>query len=71
MTAFELQEQLQHLQAERAQAWFAGFVSDSAYIANLDDEIATTVVAYVGAVVAEIAVLRAELSAQRIGWTHP
>lgn len=61
MFAFEVQHQLQQLQAERAPAWFEGLVSDSAYMADLDDEIATTSIAYVGAVVTEIAVLRAEL----------
>jgi hypothetical protein len=65
MSAFEVQHQLRQLQAERAQAWFAGLVGDSAYMADLDDEIATTSVAYVGAVVTELAVLRAELFEQR------
>ena len=65
MSAFEVQHHLRQLQAERAQTWYAGLVSDSAYMADLDDEIAATSVAYVGAVVTEIAVLRAELSAHR------
>lgn len=64
MSAFEVQHHLRQLQVERAQAWFAGLVSDSAYMADLDDEIAATSVAYVGAVVTEIALLRAELFKQ-------
>jgi hypothetical protein len=65
VSAFELQHHLRQLQAERAQAWFAGHVSDAVYMADLDEEIAATSVAYLGAVVTEIAVLRAELSEQR------
>jgi hypothetical protein len=65
MFAVEVQHHLQQLEAERAQAWFAGLVSDSGYMADLDDEIATTSIAYVGAVVTEIAVLRAELFEHR------
>ena len=65
MSAFEAQHRLRQLQAERAQAWFAGLLGDSAYIADLDDEIAATSFAYVGAVVTEIAELRAELSERR------
>jgi hypothetical protein len=65
MSALEVQHHLRQLQAERAQAWFAGLAGDSAYMADLDDEIATTSVAYVGAVVTELAVLRAELFEQR------
>jgi hypothetical protein len=67
MSAFKAQLHLQRLQAERAQAWFAGLIGDSAYIADLDDEIAATRIVYVGAVVTEIAVLRAELSGPQIG----
>jgi hypothetical protein len=67
MSLFEIQHHLKQLQAERAEAWFAGLAGDSAYMADLDDEITTTSVAYVGAVVTEIARLRADLSGPQIG----
>jgi hypothetical protein len=65
MCALEVQHHLRQLRAERARAWFAGLVSDSACMADLDDEIAAASLAYVRAVVTEIAVLRAELFEQR------
>ena len=63
MSATELQVYLQELESERMAAALEGFVRDSAYMADLDDEIAETLHVYVGAVVTEIATLRAELSA--------
>ena len=67
MFATEMQNQLQQLQAERALASIEGLSSDSAYMADLDEEIAATRSAYVGAAVTEIASLRAELSGPQIG----
>ena len=67
MTAIELQNHLQGLQAERALASIEGLESQSAYMADLDDEIAATRHAYVLAAVTEIATLRAELSGPQVG----
>jgi hypothetical protein len=61
MSASEVQHHLRQLQAERAQAWFAGLFADSAYMADLGDEIAATSVAYGETAVTEIALLRAQL----------
>jgi hypothetical protein len=36
MSAFEVQHQLQQLQADRARAWFAELVRDAASVADLD-----------------------------------
>lgn len=58
---------LQELQAERALASIEGLASNAAYMADLDEEIAATRSAYVGAAVTEIASLRAELSGPQIG----
>ena len=62
-----MQDQLRHLQAERALALIEGLESNSAYMADLDDEIATTRHAYVGAAVTQIATLRAQLSGPQLG----
>jgi len=67
MFATEMQNQLQQLQAERALASIEGLSSDSAYMADLDEEIAATRSAYVGAAVTEIASLRGELSGPQFG----
>lgn len=44
-----------------------GLVADSAYLADLDDEIAVTQSAYVATAVTEIATLRAELAGPQVG----
>jgi hypothetical protein len=67
MSAIEIQAHLQQLQAERAQASIEGLAGDSAYMANLDDEIATTAHAYVAAAVTDIATLRNQLSGPQYG----
>jgi hypothetical protein len=67
MSAIEMQDRLQQLQAERALALIEGLESCSAYMADLDDEIAATRHAYVGAAVTEIATLRAALSGPQLG----
>jgi hypothetical protein len=58
---------LQELQAERALASIEGLSNDSAYMDDLDEEIAATHSAYVGAAVTEIASLRAQLSGPQVG----
>ena len=67
MSAIEIQDHLQQLQAERAQALIEGLEGNSAYMADLDHEIVATRSAYVGAAVTEIASLRAELSGPQVG----
>ena len=67
MSAIEIQDHLQQLHAERALALIEGLEEHAAYMADLDDEITATRVAYVGAAVTEIASLRAELSGPQLG----
>jgi hypothetical protein len=67
MTALEIQTDLQRLQAERALASAEVLGMDATYLADLDEEIAATVVAYVATAVTEIATLRAELSGAQLG----
>ena len=67
MTATEIRRQLQELHTERALASIAGLGSNLAYSADLDEEIASTTQAYVGAAVTEIATLRAQLSGPQQG----
>jgi|Tabmets5t2r1_1033131.scaffolds.fasta_scaffold135833_1 hypothetical protein len=67
MPAIELKIRLKELQAERLMARDEGISVGSAYIADLDDEIADTSHAYVQAAVTEIATLRAELFGPQVG----
>jgi hypothetical protein len=67
MSALEIHTQLLELQAERALASIEGLAMNSAYMADLDEEIEATTRAYVGAAVTEIAILRAQLSGPRVG----
>jgi hypothetical protein len=66
-SATEVHHYLLALQAERSLASIDGFSTDSAYLAYLDDEIAATNSAFVGAAVTEIATFRAELSGPQVG----
>ena len=59
--ATAVREHLRMLYAERALAELAGLMDDTAYAADLVEEIATCRAAYVGAAVTEIAMLRAQL----------
>ncbi len=61
MSALEIRTQLEQLHAERMLAEVEGLGGDVAYMADLDDEIATCTAAWVGAAVTEIATLRAWL----------
>jgi hypothetical protein len=65
MSAIELHTHLQ--QAERALASIEGLAVNSAYVADLDEEIEATTSVYVGAAVTEIATFRAELSGPQVG----
>jgi hypothetical protein len=67
MSAIEMQNHLQQLEAERAQAMIEGLGDSAAYMADLAEEIAVTRHAYIAAAVTEIAVLRAELSGTLLG----
>jgi hypothetical protein len=67
MPAIELQIRLKALQAERLLASSDGLAADTAYMADLDDEIAEVSHAYIGAAVTEIATLRAELFGPQVG----
>jgi hypothetical protein len=67
MSAIEIQDHLQQLHVERALALIEGLEEQTAYMADLEDEIAATRSAYVGAAVTEIASLRAELAGPQAG----
>ena len=67
MSAIEIQDHLHHLKAERALALIEGLGGNAAYMADLDDEIAATRFAYVGAAVSEIASLWAQLWGHQMG----
>jgi hypothetical protein len=67
MTALEIRRQLQRLHAERALASGERLETASTYLADLDEEIAATRVAYVATAVTEIASLRAELFGAQLG----
>jgi hypothetical protein len=62
-----LRTHLQLLRSERALAHCEGLDANAAYMADLDDEIAATTGAYVGAAVTEIAMLRGELAGRLHG----
>jgi hypothetical protein len=61
MTALEARSQLGELEAERALAASTPLAGVDAYMADLEEEIATLRNVYVGAAVTEIATLRGEL----------
>ncbi len=61
LTAAKIRADLCLLHAERALAGLEGLGSDPSYMADLLDDINLLKQAYVGAVVTEIATLRAEL----------
>jgi len=67
MLAVEMHNRFKELQAERLLALSEGLAADTAYMADLDDEIAEVSDAYVGAAVTEIATLRAELFGPQMG----
>jgi hypothetical protein len=61
LTAAKIRADLRLLYAERALAGLEGLGNDPSYMADLLDDIDSLKNAYVGAVVTEIATLRAEL----------
>jgi hypothetical protein len=66
-TAADIQAELRLLYIERALAELQGLASDAAYMADLLDDISQHRSAFVGAVVTEIATLRAELDGRLRG----
>ena len=66
-SAAGVREQLQNLLVERALANVEGLTASALYMADLEDEIAATRTAYVGAAITEIATLRGELSGRLHG----
>jgi hypothetical protein len=66
-TASEIRQQLELLETERALALDTMLAHDSAYMADLRDEIFATRHAYVGSAVGEIASFRAELTGPQVG----
>ena len=67
MLPIEIQVRLKELQAERLLASSEGLADDTAYMADLEDEIADVSDAYIGAAVTEIAMLRGELFGPQVG----
>jgi hypothetical protein len=67
MYATEVRHHLMLLGEERVLAHEAGLDHDRAYMADLEDEIATYRSAYMGAVITEIAMLRARLDGPNQG----
>jgi hypothetical protein len=66
-TRIELHIRLKELLAERLLASSEGLAADSAYMADLEHEIAEVRAAYVGATVTEIAAVRGELFGPQVG----
>lgn len=67
MAALDMQIRLHGLQTERALASIEGLAGNSAYMADLENEIVATHFAFVGEAVTEIATLRALLSGPQVG----
>lgn len=67
MSSSEIRARLIELAHERIAAEHAGLGGNRAYMADLEDEIATYRVALAGVAVTEIAVLRGELFGRQVG----
>ena len=67
MTALEAKSHLSELEVERALAQSTALAGVDAYVADLEEEIATWRNVYIGAAVTEIASLRAELFGPQVG----
>ena len=67
MSPTEIRAHLIELAQERIEAESAGLSANDAYMADLEDEIASYRLALVGAAVTEIAVLRGELFGREFG----
>jgi hypothetical protein len=67
MSSSEIRSRLIELAQERVAAERAGLGGNQAYMADLEDEIATYRLALAGAAVTEIAVMRGELFGRQFG----
>ena len=67
MSPTEIRARLDGLARERLEAERWGLNENETYMADLDEEIAAHRLAYVGAAVTEIALLRADLSGPNFG----
>jgi hypothetical protein len=67
MSSAEIRDRLLELAQERVDAEAQGLHLDTAYMADLEDEVASCRRAYVTAAVTEIATLRGELSGRTAG----
>jgi hypothetical protein len=67
MTALDVRDRLTDLHAERALALAEGIGNASAYMVDLDEEIAAVRRVWVLAAVGEVATLRAELFGPQVG----
>jgi hypothetical protein len=67
MSTTEIRAHLIDLAQERLEAERAGLTADKAYMADLEQEIATYRAALVGLVVTEIAVFRGQLFGRDVG----
>jgi hypothetical protein len=67
LNASDVKQHLDLLYAERVLAVQVGLAVDGAYMADLEDEIASCRAAFVGAAVTEIASLRAQFSGTLVG----
>lgn len=67
MSALQIKSQLQDLHAERVLASVEGLAGNSAYMLDLEVEIAAVRAAFVSTAVTEIATLRAELFGADVG----
>jgi hypothetical protein len=63
----ETRNRLEELHRERLLAQMTPLAGETAYMADLDDEIAATRAAYTAAAVMEIALLRAHLGERNVG----
>ena len=63
----ETRNRLEELHRERLLAQMTPLAGQTAYMADLDDEIAVTKAAYTAAAVIEIALLRAQLGERHVG----
>jgi hypothetical protein len=67
MTAADARTWLRRLEAERLDAIDAGHGENAVYMAQLQDDLAASRVAYVGLAITEIATLRAQLAGPQVG----
>jgi hypothetical protein len=67
MTATDARNRLHRLQAERLDAVEAGLGENALYMADLEQDIATSRATYVGLAVTEIATLRGQLGGPQVG----